>query len=150
MNIFGSVGDYHELMAAATGWVMAANDLPVLSLRMEMRFNCLILHNKFSMRWHALNRALSNGRLSRRFLRWGMTSQTPCARRASAIRWTSNALSAGSPQIRRFKKGHNPDRIVMLAGDKRKADQIAQDVSHDDDPGGPSRYTTWRDRRTVD
>ncbi|KON64169.1 hypothetical protein KOEU_23910 [Komagataeibacter europaeus] len=50
-------------------------------------------------------------------------------------------VSKKSLKISRFKERRHPDRVVMLAGDKRKADQIAQGVSHGDDLGGPSRHT---------
>ncbi len=36
------------------------------------------------------------------------------------------------PKVCRFKKGHHPDRIVMLAGDQGETDQIAQGISHGD------------------
>ncbi|WP_170213670.1 hypothetical protein [Novacetimonas hansenii] len=45
-------------------------------------------------------------------------------------------------EIRRFQKRRNPDRVVMLAGDQREADQIAQGVGHGDDLGRPPRHTT--------
>ncbi|GCE90688.1 hypothetical protein MSKU15_2289 [Komagataeibacter diospyri] len=44
-------------------------------------------------------------------------------------------VSRKPPEIRLFKKMRHPDRVVMLAGDKRKADQIVQGISHGDDPG---------------
>ena len=42
-------------------------------------------------------------------------------------------VSKNAPEIHWFEKGRNADRIVMLAGDKREADQIAQGVGHGND-----------------
>ncbi|KPH87336.1 hypothetical protein GLUCOINTEAF2_0202173 [Komagataeibacter intermedius AF2] len=42
-------------------------------------------------------------------------------------------VSKNSFKISWFEKRRNADRIVMLAGDKREADQITQGVGHGDD-----------------
>ena len=42
-------------------------------------------------------------------------------------------VSKNSFKISWFEKRRNADRIVMLAGNKREADQIAQGVGHGDD-----------------
>ncbi|GCE82146.1 hypothetical protein MSKU9_0287 [Komagataeibacter diospyri] len=42
-------------------------------------------------------------------------------------------VSRKPPEIRRLETGRNPDRVVMLAGNEGKAEQITQGISHGDD-----------------